>query len=51
MFAEREYPLRSGVLDVMLSTRIRCPEKTEVVDDLVQRIYNQCRRESAALRK
>ena len=51
MLAEREYPLRAGVLDVLISTRLRCEERTEVVNDLVQRIYNQNRRESAALRR
>lgn len=41
MLAEKEYPLRVGVLTVMLSEKLRCWERTEVIDDLVQRIYDQ----------
>ena len=51
MLAEKEYPLRAGVLDVMLSSKLRFEERIEVVDDLIQRIYDQNRRETIALRK
>ena len=42
MLAEKEYPLKVGVLDVMRTVKLRCWERTEVIDNLLQRIYDQC---------
>lgn len=46
MLAEKEYPLRSGILTVMMSSKLRCEEKTQKVEDLLQRIHDQCERAS-----
>ena len=51
MLAEKEYPLRAGVLSVMLSVKLRCWERTEVIDDLLQRIYDQSVRADRELRR
>ncbi|MCO6516607.1 MAG: hypothetical protein J6586_08985, partial [Snodgrassella sp.] len=51
MLAEKEYPLRAGVLDVMRTVKLRCWERTEVIDDLLQRIYDQSVRADKRLRK
>ena len=51
MLADKEYPLRAGVLTVMLSSKLRCEARTENVDDLLQRIHDQCNREIKAMRK
>ena len=51
MLAEKEYPLRAGVLTVMLSEKLRCWERTEVIDDLLQRIYDQSVRADRELRR
>ena len=51
MLAEKEYPLRAGVLDVMRTVKLRCWERTEVIDDLLQRIYDQSVRADRELRR
>lgn len=51
MLAEKEYPLRAGVLDVMRTLKLRCWERTEVIDDLLQRIYDQSVRADQELRR
>ena len=51
MLAEKEYPLRAGVLTVLLSIKLKCEDRSEVVDNLLQRIFDQCRRETANLRR
>ena len=51
MLVEKEYPLRAGVLDVMRTVKLRCWERTEVIDDLLQRIYDQSVRADKRLRK
>ena len=51
MLAEKEYPLRAGVLVVLTVTQLRCEERTSVVNDLLQRIYDQCDRELASSRR
>ena len=51
MLAEKEYPLRAGVLTVMLSVKLRCWERTEIIEDLLQRIYDQSVKADKELRK
>lgn len=51
MLVEKEYPLRAGVLDVMRTVKLRCWERTEVIDDLLQRIYDQSVRADRELRR
>ncbi|PWA89426.1 hypothetical protein CTI12_AA109180 [Artemisia annua] len=51
MLAEREYPLRAGILLVMLPVKLRCEERTEEINDLLQRISEQCSRETQSLKK
>jgi hypothetical protein len=36
MLAEKEYPLRAGVLTVMMSVKLRCWERSEVIEDLLE---------------
>ena len=49
MLAEKEDPLKAGVLDVMRTVKLRCWERTEVIDNLLQRIYDQCVRAAKGL--
>ena len=51
MFAEKEYPLRAGVLTIMLSAKLRCVEITAEIEDLLQRIADQESRETEALKR
>ena len=51
MFAEKEYPLKAGTLGVMLSSGIRVYAAFEKVDELLQRIQDQCSRAIQALRR
>ena len=51
MLAEKEYPLRAGVLTVMMSVKLRCWERSEIIEDLLQRIYNQSVKADKELRK
>jgi hypothetical protein len=51
MLAEKEYPLRAGVLTVILSVKLRCWERTEVIENLLQRIYNQSVRADQVLKR
>ena len=51
MLAEKEYPLRAGVLTVMISVKLRCWERSEIIEDLLQRIYGQSVRADKELRK
>jgi hypothetical protein len=51
MLAEKEYPLRAGVLTVMMSVKLRCWERSEIIEDLLQRIYDQSVRADKELRK
>ena len=51
MLAEKEYPLRAGVLDVMRTVKLTCWERTEVIEDLLQRIYDQSVRADKELRR
>jgi hypothetical protein len=51
MLAKKEYPLRAGVLTVMMSVRLRCWERSEVIEDLLQRIYDQSVRADKKLRR
>lgn len=51
MFAEKEYPLRAGVLTVMLCAKLRCVEITAEIEDLLQRIADQESRETEALKR
>ena len=51
MLAEKEYPLRAGVLDVLRTVKLRCWERTEVIDNLLQRIYDQSVRADKDLRR
>ena len=51
MLAEKEYPLRVGVLTVMMSVKLRCWERNEIIEDLLQRIYDQSVRADKELRK
>jgi hypothetical protein len=51
MLAEKEYPLRAGVLTVMMSVKLRCWERSEIREDLLQIIYDQSVRADKELRK
>ena len=51
MLAEKEYPLRAGVLTVMMSVKLRCWKRSEVIEDLLQRIYDQSVRADKELRR
>jgi hypothetical protein len=51
MLAEKEYPLRVGVLTVMMSVKLRCWERNEIIEDLLQRIYDQYSRAMQVLRR
>ncbi|PWA95250.1 hypothetical protein CTI12_AA052010 [Artemisia annua] len=44
MLAEKEYPLSASLLAVLISTQIICEERTEAVNDLVERIFDQYHR-------
>ena len=45
MLAEKEYPLAVSLLAVMISTKIICEERSEVVRELIERIHAQYKRE------
>jgi hypothetical protein len=45
MLVEKEYPLSSSLLVVMISIKIICEKSTEVVKDLIQRIRAQYERQ------
>ena len=51
MLAEKEYPLRVGVLTVMMSVKLRCWERNEIIEDLLQKIYDQYSRDMQVLRR
>ena len=51
MLAEKEYPLRAGILTVMMSVKLRCWERSEIIEDLLQRIYDQSVRADKEFRK
>ena len=51
MLAEKEYPLRAGILTIMISVKLRCWERNEVIEDLLQRIYDQSVRADKELRR
>lgn len=51
MLAEKEYPLRVGTLEVMLSSKLRVQVNTEKVRELLQRIQDQNRRATEELRR
>ena len=51
MLAEKVYPLRAGVLTVMMSAKLRCWERSEIIEDLLQRIYDQSEKADKELRK
>jgi uncharacterized protein (UPF0210 family) len=51
MFAEKEYPLRTTTLTVMLKSKLRVYEDNEKVRALIQKIQNQYSRAMQELRK
>ena len=48
---ELEYPLRSGVLTVMLAAKLKVEERSEMAMNLILKIQAQCEREDRKLRQ
>ena len=46
MLTEKEYPLKTGVLEAMVESKLRCEEITPELKDLVSRIMQQSIREA-----
>ena len=51
MLPELEYPLRSGVLTVMLAAKLKVEEKSEMAMNLIMKIRDQCDKEDRKLRQ
>ena len=51
MLPELEYPLRFGVLTVMLAAKLKVEEKSEMAMNLIMKIRAQCDREDRKLRQ
>lgn len=51
MLPDLEYPLRHGVLTVMLSSRLKVEEQSEMAVNLLMKIHAQSEREDRKLRQ
>ena len=46
MFVERDYPLKAGALEAMIEAKLRCSEVTPDLKGLIDRIKQQCTKET-----